>query len=1111
MNRCFALASRWLCALVFLISGSSSFGGLAYAQSTYFEDDFECSNEPDMGLSPDKRAWLSINPLDPYTTDENDGVSPKTDAGAGSFGTPADDYENFLVTGHPLWRYVTIETIANSLDDDAMGLVVGYSSVDQYYTCYVSKDEYPVCTGDSETLPRGAVLSRVDASQSCVDGYAVATDPTFSFLAGASYKMSLEVVSQPGADLIRCVIDADLDGVLGTAGDVVLSHLDATPLPSGFAGLMTFHSGNADQTPPRVDTVFDDVVVTGRDPDADEDGVPDAIEILLGTDPMSPDSDGDCIGDRFELGMPAFAPDTDGDGLLDALDTNSDFDGLPDRAEVVGCDVTRRPPDTDCDGVPDYLDEDSDGDGTVDDDEDYDGDGLTNFEESIVGTDPLDADTDNDGISDRDEIAGGGSPFVYDPDFDTDPFDADTDDDGVSDGEEVAAGADGFVTDPLNPDTDGDQLGDGLEVSGTAIPGGVSDGIEIPYRGTEGTDFVADADPTTQTDPTNRDTDNGGLADAVEDVNRNGRIDAGETDPNDPSDDSRDSDGDGVPNPIEVEIGTDPFDPDSDNDGIFDGEEIAPGDDGWVTDPLDADTDDDGISDGEEVVLGGDGVVTRPLDPDTDGDGLPDGRETSAVALVAGTSSTGVPYLGTDLTVFVADADPSTQTDPTVVDTDLGGVPDGIEDTDLNGRIDAGERDPNDPSDDLPSTCGDGAIDAGETCDDGNVIDGDGCSSVCVIEPGSTCTGAPSVCVDDNTDSDGDGLTDGEERDLGTDPLDADTDNDGLTDREELAAGTPGAFDAGVDTDPLDADTDDDGLSDGEERIAGDDGFVTDPLDPDTDGDGLTDGLEVGRGPVPGGLSDGTMIPYDGTGVGFVPDDDPSTTTDPTDADTDDGGVPDGTEDDNRDGRFDPGELDPLDPSDDVRLDCGNGVVDLGEACDDGGRVDGDGCSAVCTIEPGWVCRLVPRECSPPDADPDGDGLDNETEEDLGTDPFDADTDNDGIEDGDEVSSGDPGAYDPGLDTDPRDADTDNDGIADGEELIPGGDGHITDPLDPDSDDDGISDGVETSAPGVDGGKSDGDGCAVFGYGSGLSAGRGSDDADGPERCRHRRRRSARR
>ncbi|MBU0646828.1 thrombospondin type 3 repeat-containing protein [Patescibacteria group bacterium] len=57
-------------------------------------------------------------------------------------------------------------------------------------------------------------------------------------------------------------------------------------------------------------------------------------------------------------------------------------------------------------------------------------------------------------------------------------------------------------------------------------------------------------------------------------------------------------------------------------------------------------------------------------------------------------------------------------------------------------------------------------------------------------------------------DSDQDGLTDDEERLLGTDPNASDTDNDGLSDREELKV---------YNTNPLSADTDGDGYKDGDE------------------------------------------------------------------------------------------------------------------------------------------------------------------------------------------------------------------------------------------------------------------------------------------------------
>lgn len=64
------------------------------------------------------------------------------------------------------------------------------------------------------------------------------------------------------------------------------------------------------------------------------------------------------------------------------------------------------------------------------------------------------------------------------------------------------------------------------------------------------------------------------------------------------------------------------------------------------------------------------------------------------------------------------------------------------------------------------------------------------------------------VTLDPNGDEDQDGLTNGQEEEIGTDPLDPDTDDDGLDDGLEVKIGT-------------------------------------DPLKNDTDGDGVTDGIEV--------------------------------------------------------------------------------------------------------------------------------------------------------------------------------------------------------------------------------------------------------------------------
>jgi fibro-slime domain-containing protein len=42
---------------------------------------------------------------------------------------------------------------------------------------------------------------------------------------------------------------------------------------------------------------------------------------------------------------------------------------------------------------------------------------------------------------------------------------------------------------------------------------------------------------------------------------------------------------------------------------------------------------------------------------------------------------------------------------------------------------------------------------------------------------------------------------------------------------------------------------------------------------------------------------------------------------------------------------------------------CGSGTIDLDEACDDGNTTAGDGCSAKCAVEPGFTCAKPGRPC----------------------------------------------------------------------------------------------------------------------------------------------------
>ena len=97
--------------------------------------------------------------------------------------------------------------------------------------------------------------------------------------------------------------------------------------------------------------------------DADKDGLPNGLELSLGTDPMHQDSDRDGITDPVEIGPNLSKPlDSDRDGVIDALDEDDDNDGILTKLEDVDKNGTARNDDTDNDGVPNYQDANDDGD-----------------------------------------------------------------------------------------------------------------------------------------------------------------------------------------------------------------------------------------------------------------------------------------------------------------------------------------------------------------------------------------------------------------------------------------------------------------------------------------------------------------------------------------------------------------------------------------------------------------------------------------------------------------------------------------------------------------------------------------------------------------------------
>ena len=602
--------------------------------------------------------------------------------------------------------------------------------------------------------------------------------------------------------------------------------------------------------------------VLGTDPmsfDTDEDGLTDADEVnLYNTDPINNDSDYDGMNDGWELAQ-SLNPlsDGDGDGDLDndgltdleeclfGTDTalaDSDGDGLSDGDEALIWRINPNAIDTDGDNLNDNYEiqydglypfsADTDNDGINDDLDDNDGDNLTNIREFQLGTNPNDDDTDDDSIPDDIELDYELNP-LYQNDASLDP-----DGDNLTNYEEIIL----TETEYDNLDTDGDGINDGLDDNdgdGLSNYEEVQLGTNANERDTDSDGIPDNIELDYELDPL--DTNDGTLDPDYDNLTNYEELILTETDHQDPdtdgdgvTDDLEDKDGDRLTNHIEVRIGIDPLNSDTDGDGVTDDLEDEDGDrlTNYIEvkigiDPLNSDTDGDGItddledSDSDEIINYDETNIhnTDPLDSDTDDDVMPDGYE-----------------LNHDLNPLdYSDGDEDLDSDMLKNrDEYINGTSISNSDTDGDRLLDGIE------------------VENGEALPEINPLlvdaDGDG-------------------ITDDLEDSDNDGLINYDEQQYGTRLNDWDTDDDMLSDGFEVA---PERSSAGFysNTDPLSSDTDGDGIDDGNED-PDDDGvsnygescYGANPLNSDTDGDGVSDALEVAQGSFPYDASDGGLPP----------------------------------------------------------------------------------------------------------------------------------------------------------------------------------------------------------------------------------------------------------
>lgn len=432
------------------------------------------------------------------------------------------------------------------------------------------------------------------------------------------------------------------------------------------------------------------------DEDVDDDGLNDSYEVYRGINPFKVDTDEDGLSDYDEAIIYKSNPkviDTDYDGLADGY--NVTVDSVSYKGELAyGTNPTN--PDSDGDGLCDGFNNTIGGIdyvgelaiGTNPNKWDTDSDTMPDGWENLFGLNPLnsnDANTDND-VGGSDNLTNAQEYTVG-----TDPTDNDSDDDNLDDGDEITGvlfrtnismGADridyyesyyenqtGFkwiyyirgkyeFKDAYTNETNTSSA----RYNGTDIVfiSSLSDGTIIIYN--ETADEIYVWEPGADYDDSDH---NGTLEGTFYAFNSSSSSEPVTTD---------------IPEPgykyQEIYNGTNPWINDTDEDGLFDGDEkdcLSDTDNDGIPNNLDTDSDNDDVIDGQEIGWDqnsdGDAVLYNMLDPDSDNDNISDGTEP----------------------LWYLDIDSDGLENMIDTDSDNDNLNDGVEDWNYNGTLDANE------------------------------------------------------------------------------------------------------------------------------------------------------------------------------------------------------------------------------------------------------------------------------------------------------------------------------------------------------------------------------------------------------------------------------------